>query len=260
MPVASFFAANKWVSSRPHIRAALKAIVFGLLLLNVQASEYSTFSVILFVGWSLFIFFTPVRRAFTAPIAWFTLVALALLMPSRFTLITPQWAPHHVLPEHLFAIIFALLAYIFICIVLRIISHTPRWYQGLHAGLVWGTSLLFVAGQSGAHPIRATILGALLLYLLSTEYLKIHGQQHAQLIRFSSALIAMQFVELAWAVRLLPISIGYAAAVLSLIVVIGTSATEQYLHGTLRGPFLRYSAIIVLVTAILVASFSRWVI
>ncbi len=243
-----------------HIRAFTKAFVFGILLLNVQASEYSLFSLILIVLWALYVFFTPVQRTFAAPVAWLTLVALALLMPSRFTLITPQWAPHHVLPEHVFAIIFAFFCYVFVCIALRIIKNAERWYQALHAGLVWGISLLFVAGQSGAHPIRATIIGAVLLYFLSTEYFKIHGQQAQSLIRFASALIATQFVEVAWALRLLPISVGYVAAVLAVIAVIATSASEQYMHGTLRAPFLRYSAIVLLVMVCIVGFFSRWII
>ncbi len=245
---------------RPPVRAGIKTLAFGLLLLNVQAQAFSVFSLLLFVSWSIYVFFTPVSRPFVGPIAWTTLVSLGLLMPSRFTLVTPHWAPHHVLPEHLFALIFAVLCYIFLCVAQNLVAKVSRWYQGLHAGLVWGISLLFVAGQSGAHPIRATIIGAVLLYLLSTEYFKMHGEADKKLVRFASALIATQFVEVAWALRLLPISVGYVAAILALIAVIGTSASEQYLHGTLRGPFLRYSVIVVLATAVVIAMFSRWII
>jgi hypothetical protein len=247
------------VLQQAHVRAVLKAAIFGLLLLYVQTADFSTFSITIFTLWSLYIFIAPIARRMRGPIAWLTLVCLALLMSSQFTVVTPQWAPHRVLPEHLFAIIFGLLAYVFLCVTGTIVRQSQRWYQVLHAGLIWGVSLLYITGQSGAHPIRATIVGALLLYALTSEYLRIHGQQNARLIRVTSVLIALEFVEIAWVLRLLPLSLGYIAAALALLVVVSTSASEQYMHGTLRGPFLRYAAMIVVIAAVVVAMSTRWI-
>ncbi len=245
--------------NQPSVRAGLKAVVFGLLILNVQRAEYSSFSILIFLVWAFIIYVTPVQRKFTGLIGWVTLCGLALLMPSRFTLITPQWAPYHVLPEHLFAIIFTVLCYLYICVAAKIFKSNFRLYQVLHAGLVWGTSLLFITGQSGLHPIRATIIGAFFLYGLTHEYFTTHGQKDLRLIRFAAGITAIQFVEIAWVLRLLPISIGYTAAALALLTVISTAITEQYLFGTLRSRFLRYSFFILVISVVLLGSLTRWI-
>lgn len=246
-------------AKRPAVRVAVKAAVFGLLLLNVQSAGYSVFSLMIFVLWCVYMYFTPVSNRFIMPVALVVLISLSLLMPSRFTLVTPTWAPHHVLPEHLFSIIFTALCYVFLAILLRATARRERWYELLYAGLMWGTTLLFVAGQAGFHPIRATIIGAIFVYALSVEYFKMHEITQMPLARLAAGLLALQFFELAWAVRFLPFSVGYAAAALTLCIVISAAAFEQYLRGTLRGRFIRYSLLAVLITAVVVAWFSRWI-
>lgn len=241
------------------LRAIMRAVVFGLLLLYVQASGYSGFSLLLFISWSLFIYLTPVSRTYSGTIAWISLVSLALIMPSRFTLITPYWAPHPVLPEHVFAFIFAALCFLYTSITLGSIGYRERWYEVLHAGLVWGVSLLFTAGVSGMHPVRAMILGTVFIAALTIEYIRMHGQSSGKVIRFAGALLAMQFLQLAWAIRFLPLSVGSAAVLLALVVVMSTAATEQYLRGTLRGRFLRHALTLLVGASCAVALLSRWV-
>jgi hypothetical protein len=248
------------VHSESPVRPISKALVFGLLLLYVQASQYGAFPLMLFFAWSLYVYLTPVARTYTATTAWITLVCLSLLMPSRFTLVTPGWAPHHVLPEYFFALIFAVLCFIYVSIAIGSIGYKERWYEVLHAGLVWGVSLLFTAGQAGMHPIRATIISAVLLGILAVEYLRMHGQKDGGVIRFSGVIVSMQFFQLAWAIRFLPLSAGYSSAILALVAIIGTSVTEQYLRGTLRGRFIRYAVSFLLMSAVFIALFSRWTI
>lgn len=242
-----------------HTRAIIRASLFGLLLLYVQASGYSGFSLLLFLGWALFIYLTPVSRTYSGTMAWISLVSLALIMPSRFTLITPHWAPHPVLPEYVFAFIFAALCFIYVSITLGSIGYRERWYEVLHAGLIWGVSLLYTAGANGLHPVRAIIIGALFIGALTVEYLRMHGQYSGRIARLAGILLAMQFLQLAWALRFLPLSVGSGAMLLAIIAVVSTATTEQYLRGTLRGRFLRHALTLCVVAGGFVALLSRWV-
>lgn len=243
---------------KPMVRAFCKALVFSLLLFWIQAGEYGGFSVFLFLCYALYIFMTPVSRRFAGPITFGTLVALSLLMPSRFTLMTPTLS--HILPGQVFALIFGALCFLYICVVCKVVANTNRWYEIMHAGLLWGTSLLFIAGQDGAHPVRTLILGAILFFALTAEYLTQHGHTHRRVIRLASMLLALLLTEFAWGLRLLPLSPGYSAALLTLFGVVSTLAFEQYGRGTLRAHFVRYALAVVALVVLVIALLTRWTI
>jgi hypothetical protein len=243
---------------RPMSRAFLKAFFFTLLLLWIQSSGYGVFPLFLFICFSVYIFATPIARKFSGPITFLTLVSLSLLLPSRFTLMTPNLS--HIFPGQVFAIVFGALCFMYVCVVCKAVSRTNRLYEIMHAGLLWGTSLLFITGQDGSHPVRTLIIGAILFFALTAEYLTQHGHSHRRVIRLSSMLLTLLLTEFAWGLRLLPLSPGYSAAVLTLLGVIGTSALEQYGRGTLRAHFVRYSLLVVLSVSILIALLTDWTI
>lgn len=243
---------------RPMSRAFVKALIFTLLLFWIQGNGYGAFSVFVFICFSIYIFTTPISRKFAGPVTFTTLVALSLLLPSRFTLMTPTLS--HILPGQVFAVIFGILCFLYICVVCKVVARTNRLYEIMHAGLLWGTSLLFISGQDGAHPVRTLIIGAILFFALTAEYLTQHGHEHRRVIRLSAMLLSLLLTEFAWGLRLLPLSPGYSAAFLTLLGVIGTAALEQYGRGTLRAHFVRYSFLVLISVSALIALLTKWTI
>ncbi len=235
----------------------IKAIIFGLLLLYVQAAQFSFWPIVLFVLVALFLYSQPVFKAFTFTTSLFLVLALSLLLTSRFTITVPGELGGA--GEWLFAAGFSFLFFLLMGIKNFALVRRPQWYAVLFIVLTYGIGLLLFTSISTS-PLPSMILFALFTALLIREYFDLAEHRRSRALFVIVLTLSLVLAESAWALSLLPIGFAKAASALTLFSMMTVGIVDRYLGGTLSARFLRVNlSLIIGLTAIIFLS-SRWII
>ncbi len=247
-----------WKRGGPLTPVIAKAIIFGLLLLYVQASDFAVWPTFLLVIVATVSYMQPVSKTFTFSTSFFLVLALALLLTSRFVITLPIQMHAGAIGELLFAVSFGFLFFMLLGIKNMTLSRRREWHIVLFIALIYGISLLYFTSLTHQHPWRNGLLIGLFAFLLYREYFLTQEHAKSRALTLISLTLTLLTIELAWVISLLPIGFSKEASVLTLFAMVIASVVDRYLHGTLTARFLRLSAalVVVLITVIFVSA--RW--
>lgn len=202
----------------------------------------------------------PVFKAFTLKTSLIVILALAILLTSRFTIALPVALHASSLGQLLFSVVFGFLFFILLGIKNVILVRRREWYAVLFIALVYGISLLFFTGTTADHILRDLIFLAVFSYFLFREYFGIQEHPYHRALTVTTLTITVLMLELAWGISLLPLGFSKSASMLTLCAIILAGIIERYIRGTLTARFLRLT-LVLFVTLVIIVFFSvRWVI
>jgi hypothetical protein len=249
-----------WVKSGPLTPSIVKAILFGLLLWYVQGSGFALWPVFLFVFTAVLSYIQPVSKTFTFSTSFLLVVALALLLTSRFVITLPIQMHAGVIGELLFAGAFGFLFFMLLGIKNMVLSRRREWHIVLFIALIYGISLLFFTSLTNQHPLKNSILIGLFAFLLYREYFLTQEHAKSRALTLISLTLTLLTVELAWVISLLPMGFSKEASVLTLFAMMIASIVDRYLRGTLTARFLRLSTLLVVVLVSVILVSAQWLI
>ncbi len=238
----------------------IKAVLFGLCLWYVQANNFAFWPVTLLAALSLVFYMQPVSKTFTFGTSFFLIVALALLLTSRFVITLPIQLHAGSLGQLLFSAAFGFAFFMLMGVKNRILAQRREWHIVLFIGLIYGISLLFFVSLVGLHPWRNVILLGLFTYLLYREYFSVQEHLKNRALTLITLTLTLLTVELAWVISLFPLGFSKQASVLTLFAMMTASATDRYLRGSLTARFLRLSSALVLALMLVIFASAQWTI
>lgn len=247
-----------WQQGGPLTPIIFKAAIFGLLLWYVQAANFAFWPTFFFSLLSLVFYMQPVSKAFTFGTSFLLVVALALLLTSRFVITLPIEMHAGLLGQLLFAAAFGFAFFVLLGIKNVVLVERRQWHVVLFIGLIYGISLLFFVSLTNLHPWRNALLLGLFAYLLYREYFSAQEHPKTRALTLISLALTLVTIELAWVISLLPLGFSKEASVLTLFAMMIASATDRYLRGTLTARFLRLSGALVLVLVSVIFSSVGW--
>ncbi|MBI2075538.1 MAG: hypothetical protein HYT82_02630 [Candidatus Harrisonbacteria bacterium] len=238
------------------LKSALRELRFGLLLRVIVflllmrfMSDGGIAPAVLFVFGAVFLYARPTFNALPFLASFAGMVILAMLMPFAF-----QGTAYDIA-------VLALAGLFYILLRLKELLFIRRlwWHEALHAGVLYLATLgYFLTEPRDSFFLKHLLLGAL-FFFLANELFAAHGRIGASARhRASAAVFALLFLEVVWALALLPIgyasATGIAALFAFLLLHLGVFAASDILRPQ---TVLRYTAI-VLALVFLIALVSRW--
>lgn len=253
--------ARFWHGLGPIAPLTFKAVLFGGTLWYAQASEFTLGSILLFLTVAIVCYLQPVFKTLHYSASCMVLLAVALLLTSRFTITLPGNLLYASgLGQLAFAAAFAIIFFALLGIKNMTLSRRYGWYTLVYVALVYGVELLFFAWSRQLHAITGMLLLYAFIYVLVREYFVFYGHTKGRLITVIAATISVLAAQLAWVATSLPLTFSNSASLLTLIVLLATALIERYLRGALSARTLRFNGILFVILVVLIAIATRWTI
>ena len=229
----------KLVSRIPQLRLALKALIFGLLLLLVKTSGFGLLPVILFLTVAGVFYAQPLFKTIELLTIFFILLTTALLVVKAF--LYSSYAPLAIL-------YFTTLFYLLLGVKNLVLIQREKWQRFLNLALSYNIFLLFFFYSQ--NDFFSRLLPALLgLFLLLRSLFR------KRLIIWITILL---MAETLWAISLLPIGFINAASLAFLVYFDISDLAGRHLNQTLNRRRILTDVTILIVLLVAIFAFSRW--
>jgi hypothetical protein len=249
-----------WERGGPLTSIVVKGVLFSLLLFYVQGTGFATWPTLLFSAVALISYFQPIMKRFTFGTSLILLIALALLVTSRFTITLPVQLHAGTLGQLIFAAAFGFLFAILLGIKNIVLVRRRQWYTILFIAQVYSICLLFFTTLNPIPSWRGMLVMAACIYMLLREYWQAQDHSPSRALTVTTLAISLLSIEMAWVICLLPLGFSKAASLLTLTIIMAAGIVDRYVRGNLHARFLRNSLLLFLALVVIMFYSVRWTI